>query len=829
MIRFASRPFLSVTVAAIVSLLAGCAAQTAYRDGQNLVSEGHTTEGLAKLEEANRLEPGSARYRMAVLRTRERYIAEQISNAEVLRNNGKLNEAEQVFRQILVMYGSNDRALAGLRSIEQQRRHSIWLKDAEAAISKKDIDGARAKLRAILLENPRHEGARALLQTLDSTNAQAPEVALAAVYRKPITIEFRDAALRSVFEVISRSSGVNFLFDKDVRTDQRTSIFLKNSTIENAIALTLLTNQLEQRVLDANTVLIYPSTQAKQKDYQRLVVKSFYLTNVEAKTVASTLKTLLKARDVVVDEKLNLLIMRDTPETIKQAEKLVALHDLPEPEVMLEVEVLEVKRTSLLDLGVRWPGQVGLTPLGTGSGNPLTLSDLRHLTTATTGVTVGATNIFAQKTDSDANLLANPRIRTRNHEKAKILIGERVPNITSTSTSTGFVAESVNYVDVGLKLEVEPTIYLDGDVAIKIALEVSSIVSQIETKAGSIAYRIGTRNAQTVLRLKDGENQVLAGLIDDEDRKSSNKVPGLGEIPVVGRLFGDQADDASKTEIVLSITPRIVRNLQRPERSMVEFESGTESSLGAASIANMSGAAKDDAPLGVSPSNNGQFSSTGAPPVGATPAGGAGTPAAPISAPTIQNQVAPLQSTGKVLLERPVTPQNAATSDAASAGTKAIGSGQALVASNSLSTWPPGQTSSLQWQGPTEVKTGDTFALRLLMQSSEPVTSLPVAVGFDPRALQVVSVQEGDFLRQGNVQASFASRVEPTGRILMTGTRSGNTGATQAGAIATINFRAIGPAAAETQIQLLTAAPVGLASSSVASAQPSPHPLRITK
>ena len=196
-------------------------------------------------------------------------------------------------------------------------------------------------------------------------------------------------------------------------------------------------------------------------------------------------------------------------------------------------------------------------------------------------MSIDPATVTARKTDTDANLLANPRIRARNHEKAKILIGERVPNITTTATSTGFVAESVNYVDVGLKLDVEPTIYLDGDVAIKVALEVSSIISQLETKAGSVAYQIGTRTAQTVLRLKDGENQVLAGLINDEDRRSANKVPGLGELPVVGRLFGEQADDASKTEIVLSITPHIVRNIRRPEAALIEFDSGTENSLGA--------------------------------------------------------------------------------------------------------------------------------------------------------------------------------------------------------------------------------------------------------
>ena len=603
------------------------------------------------------------------------------------------------------------------------------------------------------------------------------ETALAAAYRKPITIEFKDAALRSVFEVISRTSGLNFLFDKDVRTDQKTSIFLKNSTIESAVNLTLLTNQLEQRVLDANTVLIYPNTQAKQKDYQQLTVKSFYLANAEAKTVASTLKTLLKTRDVVVDDKLNLLIVRDSPEAIKLAEKLVALHDVPEPEVMLEVEILEVKRTRLLDLGIRWPDQLNLSPLAGAAGGALTLAELRNLNSTRITAAVGPININARKSDTDANILANPRIRARNREKAKILIGERVPNITATSTSTGFVAESVNYVDVGLKLDVEPTIYLDGEVAIKISLEVSNIISQIQTKSGSIAYQIGTRTAQTVLRLKDGENQVLAGLINDEDRRSANKVPALGDIPVVGRLFGSQADDASKTEIVLSITPRIIRNVQRPEAGLIEFDSGTENSLGSRPAA------------GPAP----------APPtVPASPAR-SGAPSAPPPAAAAVGQASETQAAA----------QSSAT------GT----SGGPVVVSG---------PATLRWQGPTQLKIGDTFALQLMMQSDQPIVSVPLAVGFDPRLLQVTSVVEGEFLRQGGAQSSFTSRVDPNGQVLITGTRAGETGATALAAVATINFRVGAASSTETRVQLLTIVPIGLGGRSVAAPLPPAHTVQLS-
>jgi general secretion pathway protein D len=760
--------------AAAAVLLAGCAAQTTYREAQQLLEQGHLLEGLEKLEQASRMDPSSVQYRLAVIQTRDRWLLAQLERAETLRRQGRLDEAEQTYRQVLSLQSGNDRALGGLRLLDQERRAQVWLKDAEAAVEKKDLDGARGKLNAILLETPTHGAARRLMQELEARPTRAStENALAAAYRKPITIEFKEAALRSVFEVISRSSGLNFLFDKDLRGDQKTSIYLKNSTIEAAINLTLLTNQLEQRVLDANTILIYPNTPAKQKDYQPLTVKSFYLANAEAKTVAATLKTLLKTRDVVVDEKLNLLIVRDSPEAIRLAEKLVALHDVPESEVMLEVEILEVKRTRLLDLGIRWPDQLSLSPLPAS----LTLADLRSLNSSRISAGIGPVTLNAKKIDADANILANPRIRVRNREKAKILIGERVPNITATSTSTGFVAESVNYVDVGLTLDVEPTIYLDGEVAIKVSLEVSNIISQLQTKSGSIAYQIGTRTAQTVLRLKDGENQVLAGLINDEDRRTGNKVPLLGDVPLVGRLFGNQADDGSKTEIVLSITPRILRNVRRPDASVIEFESGTENSLGLRPSA---------APA------------AGLPPVPERP-----------SVPTGSIAPAPASSSA---------PQASATSNVSPAIVSSGGTANPVLA---------GSAAMLRWQGPAQLKLGDTFALQLLMQSDQPVASVPMVLAFDARMLQVSSVVEGDFLRQGGAQTAFTSRIEPNGQILVTGTRTGDTGATGVGAIATINFRVTATVAPETQVQLLTVAPISVGGRSIAAPLPPPHAIRI--
>jgi len=571
-----------LTLSALVLALSGCAGQMAYRDANNLVESDQIEAGLLKYQEAIKADPGNAQYRATYLRARDKATVRYIEQADRYTNEGKYDLAAQELQRVLALNPQNERARAGLRALEAANRYDKLLAGASLAIEQKDFDTARIKVNAVLSEKPDHAQARALLRDINDKAPQATaDNGLSKAYKQPITIEFREAPLKQVFDIIARRSGLNFVFDKDVKTDTRTTIMLKNSTVESAIYYLLMTNQLEQQAMDANTILIYPNTAAKLKEYQETVVRTFYLANADAKAVTNTLKTILKSRDVVADEKLNLVIIRDSADAIRLAEKIIATQDQPEPEVMLDVEILEIKRGRLMDLGVNIPTSATLTPLSISGGDSLTLYDLDNLNRRTLGISALSATVKANRTDGDSNLLASPRIRVRNKEKAKVLIGDKVPVITTTVSpgTAGFASESVSYVDVGLTLNAEPTIYLNNEVGIRISLEVSNIVNKVETKTGTTAYQIGTRQASTFLQLKDGENQVLAGLINNEERMSANRVPGLGDLPIVGRLFGVQTDDNQKTEIVLSITPHLVRNLQRPEISAAEFSAGTDANF----------------------------------------------------------------------------------------------------------------------------------------------------------------------------------------------------------------------------------------------------------
>lgn len=569
----------------MLSLLAGCAGNQAYNDGQAMLGAGHTQQGLALLEQAAQAEPTNAKYRIAVTNGRMRALNKLNGAAEALRQQGNLPEAQALYRQALALDASDDVAQRGLASVAQDERHRKLVQEAQASYQRggdANVAQAQEALRQVLQERPAQREALALKSRIGDEQAKARPAGgkLAAAYRKPVTLEFRDAPLRSVFDFLGKVSGLNFVFDKEVDPALRATISVRDTSIEEAIAMLLGANQLEQSVTSDKSITIYPNTPQKVKDYQQLVVRTFFLANADVKTVAFSIKTLLKAKDVVTDERLGIIMLRDTPEMVRMAERIINVQDLADPEVMLEVEVLEVKRTRLMELGIRWPDQASLTLAGSGTGlGGLKVADLRRINGENINLGIGGVTLNANKTDSDSNILANPRIRVRNKEKAKILIGDRVPVITVT-TNNGVSSDSVNYIDVGLKLDVEPNVYLDDEVAIKINLEVSNVVKEVISKTGTQAYQIGTRSASTVLRLKDGETQVLAGLISDEDRGTANKVPGVGELPVLNRLFGSQKDDAMRSEIVLSITPRLLRSIRLPDLMTAEFNSGTEASVG---------------------------------------------------------------------------------------------------------------------------------------------------------------------------------------------------------------------------------------------------------
>jgi general secretion pathway protein D len=618
----------------LVLALAACASgPTALDEARRQYQAGRGEEALALLQQAAKEDPADLQVRGEYFRMRDLLAAQWLAQAEMLRQSGRYEQAEALYRRVQAHDAASSRAAAGLAQLDSDRRHRAAVAAAEELMRAGKYREAQDALRPVLTENPQQRDARRLQRAIDDKLVKPVLVSaeLRPSTTQPVSLDLRDVTVRNVFEVLQKATGVTFVFDRDVRADQRTSISLRNASVEDAIRLILLTNSLEQKVVNETTVFVYPNTPQKLREYQELVVKGFYLANADVKQTANMIRTLVKTRDIFIDEKINLLVIKDTPSAIRLAERLIAAQDLAEPEVMLEVEVLEVSRNRLLELGIRYPDSLAVSLVGA-AGTPGVITLPEWLNRGSEIVQLSFNDplfLFSlRQQDGATSVLANPRIRVKNKDKARVHIGDRVPVITAVATGAAagsFVSESVTYLDVGLKLEVEPLISLEDEIGIKVGLEVSNIVREVRPPGStSLVYQIGTRSAATNLRLRDGETQVLAGLISDDDRHIADRVPGLGELPVLGRLFSHTTDNKNRTEIVLLITPRLMRTLARPDAGSVEFAAGTEASTGTPRL----GAAPLSIPVIPPGAPQGEAPAPAAPPVQGVPG------SAPYAAPT---------------------------------------------------------------------------------------------------------------------------------------------------------------------------------------------------
>ncbi|MES2089040.1 MAG: secretin N-terminal domain-containing protein [Pseudomonadota bacterium] len=602
-----------LVVCLATSVLLACA-NPALRDAQELSQSGQHEAALAHLQAALKTQQDDRVLRSATLKQLDTTVAYLVYQADAARATGRLDEVEAVLKRLEAAAPGHPRAVWMRSEVDRLKRHQRLMAEAQQSFDGAAYERAEVTLRTILSEDVGNNPARALLTRIEELRAnqtrQVTTVQLATA-GKPVTLEFREAALRTVFEALARAANINFVFDKDVRGEAKVTLFLRNTTVDEAMRVILSTQQLGSKLLNDNTVLVFPNTAQKQRDLLDTVTRSFYLVNADPKQAQTLIRTVAKSRDVYVDDRLNLLVVRDTPEVMRLVERLVQSIDLPDPEVMLDVEVMEVSSKKLTEIGVTVNDKLSY---GAINSAVKTLTSFRDLQWSTTNPLAIAT---LRGSSGSTNLLANPKIRARNREKAKIMLGEKLPVFTSNlvAGTGGGASTSITYLDVGLKLDIEPQVQLDNDVTIKIALEVSTVTGKVDGPAGSgsSAYQVGTRQATTTLRLKDGETQILAGLINDDESRNSSGIPGLHDLPIAGRLFGTTKDEHNKTEIVLLVTPHIVRNLNQPATAGSAMPSGTEAQPGASSLLIKAGTAGSNPGQGASAGSRGAASSRSRP------------------------------------------------------------------------------------------------------------------------------------------------------------------------------------------------------------------------
>ena len=517
------------------------AARIHYQRGRDFLKKQHIPQAMQEFEIALGLDPRRPEHHSAlgdVVRLKD--ARQQLEDAKMLQNLGRLDDAMYAYERAIELDPNLPDALEGITAIVQEQK---------------------------------------AYQSLGGNT-------------EPVTLRFQNTRLKQVFEILARTANINILFEKDVRDDLVT-IFTRDTPFDKALNLILATNQLFARRVDRDTLLIIPDTKQKRQQYQDLQIRTFYLSTAKAKNMANLLRTILETKRVYVNEPLNAVVIRDQPAKLQLAQQVILANDRRDSEVELSFEILEVSRNEEERVGLSFAKQVGLGffPGTAPSTFSTTVQNFKYQDLTGLGpdsyLFTFPSSILLEffKTESNAKTLASPKIRVLNGQKASINVGDKEPILLSTTSSfpgvgnqlaTQSTVTSIEFKDTGIKLDVEPTIHLTGEITIKLKVEVTRIGEQVTLQDSPriTQFRFGTRIAETTLNLRDGETVILAGLIAEEDRKTRDSIPGLDDIPVIENLFGKQTRKIT-TEVIIAITPRIIRRMIPPTITQQTLWSGT--------------------------------------------------------------------------------------------------------------------------------------------------------------------------------------------------------------------------------------------------------------
>ncbi len=550
------RPVLAAALAVCVLLAAGCATSSAFRNGQRAEQRDEFDLAVVEYTKALRANPDDTGARAALNRARVRAAQEHFFRGRRLVASEQYEEALielQLASQLNPTSGEIDQALRDTRQ--------------------------RLRTRVSVLREGKTE-----LETLveKSRELPPPGLDLPTDRKLPDSLVFSQASSRAVFTAIARFSGLNIVFDPTFR-DEPINIDLRSATLENALTAVTGSTRTFYRVTAPGTITVIPDTPQKRREYEEAVVRTFYLSNADIKEVVDLLRIVVDVRQISPITATNAISLKDTPERIAAAGRLIAAIDKARPEVIIDVELLEVDRTRLREMGIQIasPGDppIGISGSVDVNRENLTLENLRNLTAADVFL-AGVPGIYYRllKNDSNTRTLANPQLRTSEGITAQARFGERVPvpNATFVPIAGGGVNQqpitSYAYEDVGVNIDITPRTHHEDEVSLNLKVVLSAVSG---TGFGGLPT-FANREITTTIRLKDGETNMLAGLIRDEERTVLSGVAGLSDIPILGRLFAANRKETRQTDIILTLTPHIVRVLDLSEIDLRPFRLGRD-------------------------------------------------------------------------------------------------------------------------------------------------------------------------------------------------------------------------------------------------------------
>lgn len=586
----------SLLLIILIFLFSACATGS-YRLAEKLMEEGKYDEAIAHYQKALNESPKNFEYKIKLLRAKEISARDHFKKGLKFMEENNFVEAEREFQLTLILDPNYKNALNYLQEVKRKKDAIESLHKAKEFYTLNKFKDAYESAKKAYALDPNSKEAKDLLEILTTQDQKSRfEYELSFDSSKPVTLKFKDANIKDVFEVLSKLSGINFVFDDAVR-DTKVTIFIEDATFVQALELLLFSNKLAVKIINPKNVIVYPDNKQKRKEYDEYYIKTFFLKYSDAKKMINTLRSLIEARQIFVNEEQNAIVVRADADSLEIAEKVIEANDLPKPEVVLNLEFLEVNRNDLEKLGIDFSPlniQAGfakgnpptsVTSSSSLSGTSVTLVNIRDLERSMFErnilFTLPTVTLNFLKQTGVTKTLANPQLRALDGAKSQVHVGDRVPVITVTVSGVDNRSENVQYVDVGVKFNAEPKILSSDEVEIKIEAEVSNIVSENRTPNGTTVYRIGTRNAKTVLRLKDGETTVLGGLIQNRTSRTKSGIIFLSEIPIIGRFFSSYEDKVDQSDIFISITPHITKGIVQPPLSTTKIWSGTEDRMSA--------------------------------------------------------------------------------------------------------------------------------------------------------------------------------------------------------------------------------------------------------
>jgi len=550
---------LTIALIFVALALAGCSGHRLVRQAEQAQQAGDWDQAVLHYLEVNRLYPDNIAYRSALLRAKIEAGQVHFKKGKEYLEAGFPERAMLEFRKAVELDPTNQYAEAELRKVVED----LELQKEGGAPSESIADRKR-----------RTQGLRAQPPQL---NPRSDE---------PIDLIFSEpASVMDIYRALGKAFGINVLFDPKLR-DQEIAIELQDVQAQDGLEILMRTVGHFYKVLDEHSIIIADDTPQNRRTYEDQVIQTFFLSNAEVKDVITMVRSLLGTKNVASNEQLNAIIMRDSADKVKVAEQIILANDKARAEVVVDVELLQINTTKLRDLGMTLSDYQITSSLDLGGEDvPLRLSDIEFLNANNWVLTIPSFIYSFVKNNADAQVLAQPKLRISEGEKANLTIGDRVPipttsfNTSNTAGSNIVPVTSFQYQEVGIKIEIEPRVHHNEEITLGVSVEISNISGQVEGTGGQSQPIIGTRNITSKIRLRDGETNFLAGLIRSDEISSESGVPGLSEIPVLGRLFKSSRVENQRTDIVLTMTPHIIRRADITEEDLTPIWVGTEQNI----------------------------------------------------------------------------------------------------------------------------------------------------------------------------------------------------------------------------------------------------------